>query len=1095
MAIEVLLAESQAGSLLPVLHALASAKRHRFRVQRAQGLDQVTAALQPCRFDAVVADIAGAEAKASRLLPLAQTHPRAAVIAVIAAAEERAAQQLLDDGIDAYLLWDEICGPVVEHCIAQAVARHEKAGGELAQVNRALRALIEASPLPIVSIDTNNAVTGWNPAAERVFGWTAQEVIGQRLPTIPPESAAEAAAVWQRVMEGDAFVSVESVRVRRDGSRLDVSIAYGPVHDTSGRITGFMAIIDDVTEAKRAREALSESERRYRELADSLPQIVFETDENLRLTFANRGARLAFGFAENDPVLGLPVMAMIAPEDRERAAAGIERLFRGEALGVSEYTALRRDGSTFSIAAHSTPILRDGRPAGLRGVIFDITDRIQSEQALRASEAKLRALLDNASDAIFVHREDHGPAGKFVEVNEAACAWLGYSREELLSLCPGDIDASRGRAYWVKATAGTLEQGRVQFETALAAKDGEYIPVEISSHVFELNGERLMLAVARDTRERMRAREREAQYLRELALLSQTAMGFVQLPPGQSLEFFIASKLRALVAARRVVVATDESGSGRMDVKAVADVDALSSPYAEDFEALLSAVMSDADRVVSLSQGALVDVSACRRLASSPAAPAAKRGSCDDSTLLLAQGFSLHGRLLGLALMTLDQGTKATDSAVLSTFANQASVALQRQQVEQAFLETHAQNEQLLASIGSGLIVIDANKIVTHWNAAAEGMFGLCAAVTIGRPLGECAICWDWQSVEAATDECLATRRATRPRDIHYTRNDGRAGIISLTVSPFAAGAGVRAGALLVVSEVTDLRQAETQLSQEQKLKSIGQLAAGIAHEINTPVQYVSDNLVFLRDACDKLLALVQLYSELRQPLDSDRAAQVAGEIERQIEAMDYEYLAEEMPLAVAQSLDGIGRVAKIVLAMKEFSHPGEGNMAAIDLNRAVDSTITVSRNEWKYVAEMVTDLDPDLPPVPCFPGEINQVILNIIVNASHAIADVVGDGGNGKGTISIRTRAVDGWAEIRIADSGTGIPEAIRDRVFDPFFTTKEVGKGTGQGLAMAYNIVVNKHHGTIAFETEVGRGTTFVIRLPLADAVTDSQEATRWA
>jgi signal transduction histidine kinase len=199
------------------------------------------------------------------------------------------------------------------------------------------------------------------------------------------------------------------------------------------------------------------------------------------------------------------------------------------------------------------------------------------------------------------------------------------------------------------------------------------------------------------------------------------------------------------------------------------------------------------------------------------------------------------------------------------------------------------------------------------------------------------------------------------------------------------------------------------------------------------------------------------------------------------MEQLDVEYLMEEVPKAIQQSLDGIERVAGIVQAMKEFSHPGTEEKTAIDLNRAIQSTITVARNEWKYVAEVVTEFDSCLPMARCLPGEFNQVILNLIINAAQAIAETAQEGDAARGTITISTRRDGEWAEIRIGDTGTGIPEAIRSRVFDPFFTTKEVGKGTGQGLAIAHSIVVDKHQGTITFDTETGKGTTFIIRLPL--------------
>ena len=198
------------------------------------------------------------------------------------------------------------------------------------------------------------------------------------------------------------------------------------------------------------------------------------------------------------------------------------------------------------------------------------------------------------------------------------------------------------------------------------------------------------------------------------------------------------------------------------------------------------------------------------------------------------------------------------------------------------------------------------------------------------------------------------------------------------------------------------------------------------------------------------------------------------------LDQADAAYLLEEIPRAIDQTLEGVGRVAALVNAMKEFSHPDTKEKSLLDLNRAIAGTLTVARNEWKYVAELETDFDPSLPPVSCHPGEFNQVILNLIVNAAHAIGDVARQGGRKMGTIRVQTRKCADWAEIRIEDTGTGIPEKVRSRIFDPFFTTKEIGKGTGQGLAIARSVIVDKHGGSLHFETEEGRGTTFIVRLP---------------
>ncbi|HYV32039.1 MAG TPA: PAS domain S-box protein, partial [Candidatus Binatia bacterium] len=262
--------------------------------------------------------------------------------------------------------------------------------------------------------------------------------------------------------------------------------------------------------------------------------------------------------------------------------------------------------------------------------------------------------------------------------------------------------------------------------------------------------------------------------------------------------------------------------------------------------------------------------------------------------------------------------------------------------------------------------------------------------------------------------------------------------------------AGAIEGVLTVARDVTQRKMLEVQLRHAQKLESIGQLAAGIAHEINTPTQFIGDNARFLKDAFTDLNRVLQRQHQLLQAIKAKTVTEeMVCEVEKVATAADIDYLAAEIPKAIQQSLDGVDRVARIVGAMKEFSHPGTNEKTLVDLNRSIESTLTICCNEWKYVAEMITDLDPNLPPVPCLPGEINQTILNVVVNAAHAIADVVGDGSNGKGTIRVSTRHDGDWAEIRIRDTGTGIPEPARNRVFDPFFTTKGVGKGTGQGLA----------------------------------------------
>jgi PAS domain S-box-containing protein len=285
-----------------------------------------------------------------------------------------------------------------------------------------------------------------------------------------------------------------------------------------------------------------------------------------------------------------------------------------------------------------------------------------------------------------------------------------------------------------------------------------------------------------------------------------------------------------------------------------------------------------------------------------------------------------------------------------------------------------------------------------------------------------------------------------------------------------------RAGVVAV--DITERRQLEGQLQRAQRLESIGQLAAGIAHEINTPVQYVSDNVRFLADSFDRMRRLLDPVRPSCTASSDDASLPCAlqGWVDDRLSTESAAFLQRELPSALSQSLDGLNRIAGIVRSVKQFSHPGTSAAALADINHALSLALTITRNEWRYVAECRTDFDPALPLTRCFVTELNQVFLNLLVNAGDAMRD------SGRpGQLRVATQRDGAFVVIEIADTGTGIPAGIADRVFDPFFTTKAVGSGTGQGLAIAH-AVVDRHGGTIRFRSVEGQGTTFEVRLPIA-------------
>lgn len=370
-----------------------------------------------------------------------------------------------------------------------------------------------------------------------------------------------------------------------------------------------------------------------------------------------------------------------------------------------------------------------------------------------------------------------------------------------------------------------------------------------------------------------------------------------------------------------------------------------------------------------------------------------------------------------------------------------------------------------------GIITMDSRGIITEFNPAAADIFGMAREDAIGIPFTSLLHGGDLHGM-FESDVLLNARLITSGL------RDGRSFPLELTATAIEVEGGTMYTAF--VRDLTEQRKLETDLAHAQKMESIGQLATGVAHEINTPNQYIGDNVAFLGQSFE---SMVEAISALRQVQETVRPeakfAEAVSAADQAIEKSDLDFVLEEVPKAVFQAQEGVERVASIILAMKEFSHPGQDMKTGVDVNRVVTSTVTVARNEWKYVADVELDLQPDLPMIQGHPGELGQVVLNLLINAVHAVKDKFPTGAGGK--IKISTRAEERNVRITVSDNGCGIPEHAQQSIFEPFFTTKEVGKGTGQGLAISRTVVVQRHDGRIDFETSPGEGTTFHISLPL--------------
>jgi PAS domain S-box-containing protein len=489
-------------------------------------------------------------------------------------------------------------------------------------------------------------------------------------------------------------------------------------------------------------------------------------------------------------------------------------------------------------------------------------------------------------------------------------------------------------------------------------------------------------------------------------------------------------------------------------------------------------------------------------LPAEPISEGAQPDVCDIAGVALTAAL-LHERTRNLELSARVDQLLASQEALhtshtrsLAETIEEHTLRLRHEESAQHELRrAHTCNQLILNSAGEGIVGLDTRGYATFANPAAERWMGWTATDLAARPvhltlfrattcdgpngLHSCPVC-----------RTLGSGSAERVEQTEFWRKDGTSFPVSCVVTPIRESDTI-AGAVLTFEDITERKLLESQLVQAQKMESIGQLAAGIAHEVNTPTQFVGDNLRFLQQA----------FAELRPVLEAaihpgQSAPKVSGiplpTIPEGAAAppADWLYLLDEIPNAISQSLEGLAHVARIVQSMREFSHPGTDQMHSVDLHKILDNAINVCRNEWKYTARVVRDFDPNLPLVMCYPSACSQVFLNLIVNAAHAVADKLGSHPELLGQITISTRIDGDWVEVRVSDTGTGIRPEIQPRVFEPFFTTKAEGQGTGQGLAIARSAVVDKHGGTLTFETVTGEGTIFIVRLPgVGDSATTTQ------
>ena len=700
-----------------------------------------------------------------------------------------------------------------------------------------------------------------------------------------------------------------------------------------------------------------------------------------------------------------------------------------------------------------------------------------AESALHDSEKNFLDVFYASSDATLLIDGE-----TFVACNDRTVEMLrADNREQVLSTHPSELSPEAqpdGQSSFDKAgvmISTAHEKGSYRFEWTHRRLDGEDFPVEVTLVSLPLWGKALLYCMWRDISAQKRAEERQTwdsrarDALNELLETSLEAADKTELLTSALTIVDHGDVLPDLGAASAHLIDgathTLHLAAGRRLPEEVTEGCATVPPV--ECYCGTAALAEDLVPVVTPHD---------RRLT---------RACCSPFPAHFCAPIRVGDHPLGILTFHFEEaGTLREEHGYfLESVGDIVAIALQGILARDALARSEGHLRSVFVTANEGILTVDAAGIVRTCNPAAATTFHCRPKDLEGRPLADIV-----PDLVEELPELEETESVDRRRECEGRRLDGTPIPLSVALGHFREEGASFATVLL--HDLTHERQMQAQLSHAQKLESIGQLAAGIAHEINTPTQYITDNVRFLRDAYEELseaLALLPRLIAAPEEADAPGAGVSLDAIAKILEGSDLDYLLEEMPSAIDQSLEGLETVASIVRAMKEFSHPGRTDLVATDLNHAIDNTVTVARNVWKTTAEMELDFDPHLPLVPCLGGEFNQVILNLVVNAAHAIEAR----GSRMGKITITTRKQDPWVEIRVRDDGCGMSEEIRQRIFEPFFTTKEVGTGTGQGLAISHNVVVDKHRGEIEVESEEGVGTTFVVRLPLVREDTRTETA----
>ncbi len=909
----------------------------------------------------------------------------------------------------------------------------------------------------------------------------------QNLAAYDAESAPIAEAAFRRaVAQGEPY-DLELGLVRLDGERIWLRTIGQPVLE-HGRVVRVCGNIVDITERKAGESARA----RLAAIVECSQDAIICKDRDAIISFWNDGAQRLYGYLACEAIgrpMSLLVPAVRRGEDREI----LGRVLRGEPVEDYRTERVRKDGSVVNVSL-SVSALRDaaGSVIGASSIARDVGAAVRAQEKI-ALQAEL---LDEV-----------GAAVTFTDGNGVVRYWspgarqlYGYDAAEAVGRDLAGLITVGGHGSELLSLLQRPPEGRSgDAEIDVHDKRGRVFPVYLRHRSASLSVDGTasagLIIVSVDLTARRNtelALRRHAAGQEEIAQLGRLALQGAELE--ELFDYAVGAAWRVLSSDYAWLLALSQDASDPVLTAQVGWPDQNQGERIEGEQRSLSGYTVRSRRPV-----VVADWEQERRFM--PSSQRLARGVGTSVAVLVGDPESPFGVLE--VQYAQAQVVPADFAPFLDALANVLGEAIRSRHAHEMISQQSgslevmteslrdlvSEKERLIEQIPGVVMVIDL-----HAGGSGEFVFvsRQCEAILGVAPselLGDSARFLEYMHPEDREPSRASVRQPAASgvdppaTEFRFLRPDGTElwlrGVSALVHSEVELQR-----VQTVLFDISAAKQAELErerleldLRLAQKLEAVGQLAAGVAHEINTPVQFIGNSVTFLKRSADRLLTLTSVYHELLhsdQPLDQEERRRRAARAE---DDADLDYLIERLPPAFERALDGIARVSSIVVAMRAFAHPST-ERAPIDVNGGIETTLIVSQNKYKYVADIELELG-ELPLVMANAGDLNQVFLNLIVNAGHAIEARVGDTEQ-RGKITVRTRANDGGVLISVSDTGCGVPAGIAERVFDPFFTTKPVGRGTGQGLAIAYTIVVERHHGAINFEPNPGGGTTFHVQLP---------------